>query len=417
MKRLIILLVCVMLCFCGCDSVLADENETLSLIGNNNALLNDDDKIINDDSDNFFIGAWLSYMELMPKECADQQQYEEYISDILDNLKQVGVTDLFVHVRAFADAIYPSEFFPSSEYVAGNQGDKLPFDVLDAIIKKASEREIKVHAWLNPYRVQREFDESKLCDESIAKKWLKAGSDNVVKAAGGLYFEPSSSEVQKLILDGVRELLDNYDIAGIHIDDYFYPTSDESFDKKQFKAYRKSGGELSLPQWRRENVSNLVSGIYSTVKLFSDDKIFSISPSGDIDKTRDEMFADVELWCSQSGYCDMIIPQIYYGFDNESMPFEQCAIRWKSITCEQVKLVVGLALYKSGKEDSFAGESGKNEWLENDDVIKRQAEFLNENDFDGFSLYSAKFVNFNKNIVGKQSQNLKVWYNTNNENL
>lgn len=409
MKRFFLLIILILFCFCSCGSVVSDDNESLPLIDSDSN--QNSDRIVNAD-DSFIIGAWLSYMELMPSGgCSSEKKYEEYISGILDNLKQVGVTDLFVQVRPFADSIYPSKLFPTCDYVVENRGDKLPFDFFDLIVRIAREQSVRVHAWINPYRVQREFDEAKLCKTETAKKWLDENSRNIIKAAGGLYFNPANARVQKTVIDGVREILENYDIAGIHIDDYFYPTSDGSFDKTDYEAYKKSGGKLNLADWRRENVNNLMSGIYSAVKSFSDKKVFSISPSGDIDKDRDEMFADVELWCGQSGYCDIMIPQIYYGFDNEAMPFEQCALRWKSITGEKVKLVVGLAMYKTGKEDKFAGENGKSEWQKNDDVIKRQAEFLLENEFDGFSIYSAKFVNFHENIVQKQSQNLKIWYN------
>ncbi|MCM1544319.1 MAG: family 10 glycosylhydrolase [Ruminococcus sp.] len=410
MKRVIILIALIVLCFCGCDSVLSDENETLGLRDSVDSLLDDDSGIIQAD-DAFFIGAWLPYMKLMPEsECSDETQYGAYIDAMLENLTQVGVTDLFVQVRPFADAIYPSKLFPSCAYAAKKRGEALPFDLLSVIISCAKAHSVRVHAWINPYRIQREFDEEKLCKTETAKKWLDAGSPNVIKAAGGLYFDPASAEVQRMVLDGVRELLENYDLAGIHIDDYFYPTADESFDKKRFVEYRESGGTLNLADWRRENVSSLVSAIHSTVKAASQKKIFSISPSGDIDKDRDKMFADVELWCGQSGYCDMMIPQIYYGFENETMPFEECAMRWKNAACSDVKLVVGLAIYKAGKEDAFAG-SGKAEWLKNDDVIKQQAEFLKSNHFDGFSLYSAEFVNFNETVAKKEAQNLKLWYN------
>ncbi len=393
---------------CSCDSVVSDEDETMIIQDF------DDEQVLDDEEDDndFFIGAWLSYMELSEKNAVkNAKQYENYISGILDNLKKVGVTNLFVQVRPFADSIYPSKLFPASEYTAEERGAGLPFDFLKIITQSAKKRGIGVHAWINPYRIQREYDKDKLCPNSDAQKWFDGVSDCAVKVGGGLYFNPASEKAKKLIINGVREILENYDVEGIHIDDYFYPAAEESFDKSEYDAYRKSGGTLGLSDWRRENVNSLVSGIYCAVKAVSKEKVFSISPGGDIDKDRDEMFADVELWSSQEGYCDIIMPQIYYGFKNKNQPFEQCALRWKSLCGKKVRLVPGLALYKAGKEDAFAGESGADEWLTSDDIIKRQAEFLKENNFDGFCLYSAKYVNFNKNILGKQTENLVLWYN------
>ena len=104
----------------------------------------------------------------------------------------------------------------------------------------------------------------------------------------------------------------------------------------------------------------------------------------------------------------MIIPQIYYGFENETMPFENCLEEWKNIcTNENVKLVPGLALYKSGQTDDFAGETGKDEWINYNDVIKRQVICLEDADCSGFSLYSSSYVNFNETFLGAQLNELK----------
>ena len=405
MKRIIVLLLALMLFLCGCDSAAAENRgETLGLANADDCVDLEVGLFDDGNDDGFFIGSWLSYIELMEKNCdGGEESYASYIGKIADNLKKAGVTDLFVQVRPFCDAIYPSKLAVSSHCVASTQGEKLKFDYFSVIIEEAKKRDIKVHAWINPFRVQTEFDLDKLSDENIAKKWYMEKSDNVKEAAGGLYLCPASVEVQHLIIDVVREILENYDVAGIHIDDYFYPTTDESFDKAFYEKYKSENGKLSLLKWRRENVSALVSGIYSAVKTFGEDKIFSISPCADTDKNENELYADVKLWAGQSGYCDMIIPQIYFGFENESKPFEDCALSWQKITVD-TKLVLGLALYKSGKEDSFAG-SGKDEWQKNCDVIKRQAEFAKQNNFCGVCLYSASFVNFNETSSGKETKN------------
>ena len=97
--------------------------------------------------------------------------------------------------------------------------------------------------------------------------------------------------------------------------------------------------------------------------------IFSISPSADIEKCKNVFFCDVEKWCREEGFVDLIIPQIYYGFENETMPFEEIVNEWLSVEKdENVKLYFGLAVYKCGATDENAG-SGKNEWKENNDII------------------------------------------------
>lgn len=403
MKRIFLIMLIILFAFCGCsDTISLYEKDMYDSYNDSD----EDENIIDTAGNDFFVGAWLSYLELMPKNFEiTKEECGKEISIVIENLSKAGIDNLFVHVRPSADAIYPSKYFPSAQCVVSKQGKKLPFDFFEVIIEEAKKKDIKVHAWINPYRVQSSFDETLLSDENIAKKWLSQESDNVLKANGGLYFNPSSAEVQKLIIDSVREILENYDVCGIHIDDYFYPTTDTSFDEKSYSAYLKDGGTLTLSQWRKENVNSLLSMLYCTVKTYGSDKIFSVSPSGKIDKNENELYADVKLWCEKDGYCDMIIPQVYYGFENGSAPFEEIALSWKSMMKNKTKLCLGLALYKTGKVDEFA-LSGKNEWIENKDIISRQISFAKENGFDGISIYSASFVNFNEISSSQETQSL-----------
>jgi uncharacterized lipoprotein YddW (UPF0748 family) len=134
------------------------------------------------------------------------------------------------------------------------------------------------------------------------------------------------------------------------------------------------------------------------VKSFGEDKIFSVSPAGNIRRNTDEIYADVKLWC-KGGYCDIILPQIYFGFENETLPFEKCLNDWLSLTDQsKVILIPALALYKRGKEDIFAGE-GKNEWIENDDIISRQIETIKEKKCRGFALYSSSYINISEIFI------------------
>ena len=89
-------------------------------------------------------------------------------------------------------------------------------------------------------------------------------------------------------------------------------------------------------------------GSLFAVKSYGSDKIFSISPAGNIDGNENALFADVELWLSTPGYADYIIPQVYFGFENQSLPFEKTAKRWASVSDGRVGIIWGLAAYKCG---------------------------------------------------------------------
>jgi uncharacterized lipoprotein YddW (UPF0748 family) len=133
--------------------------------------------------------------------------------------------------------------------------------------------------------------------------------------------------------------------------------------------------------------------MYSAVKSYDENLVFSVSPSGNIEKNINSYYADVKLWCSEEGYVDVIMPQLYYGFNNEKMPFEKVFNEWVSIkTADSVRLCIGLAFYKYSKEDNYAG-SGKYEWQENNDIVSRQVKLiLSDNKCSGFSLYSYSYV-------------------------
>ncbi len=356
-----------------------------------------------------FVSAWLSYIELsVSKDRKTRETYSAYIDGLFDNMKSVGVTDVFVQVRPFADAFYPSEIFPSSVYVSSKQGGELPFDVFGVIIERAKLKNLNIHAWLNPYRVSHQSDLDALAETNPARLMHKEDSnEDVAVTDKGIYFNPSSEKVMKLVVDGAKELLGKYDIKGIHIDDYFYFDDCGDFDSEQYALYTSQGGTLDLASWRRENVNCLVSSLYIAVKSFGADKMFSVSPAGNIDRCFNENYADIYSWCREEGYCDMIIPQIYFGFENKSQPFAKCLEGWIS-ACQgsNVKLTVGLALYKIGQQESFSG-AGKDEWINSNDIIARQAKLVKEKGCYGIALYSGTYIDFFEKTFAEELNNLK----------
>jgi len=331
-------------------------------------------------------GVWLTCYELSAMlKSGKQSDYIKHVNKMLDACDAKDLNTIFVHVRPFGDSVYPSEIFPLSKYVLSSSGKKPQFDVLETFISLAHEHNYKVHAWINPYRISYDSDPDMLPANSIAKK--ESVKSAVVRTSTGFFLDPSSTVSRKLILDGAREVLDNYSVDGIHIDDYFYPTTDKSFDKDSYQAYCDIGGTLELKQWRTENVNALVASLYSLVHTY-EGKVFSVSPGGDINKNINEYYADVKLWMRSEGFADIIIPQIYYGFKNEKMPFEKVVEEWSALKRnDSVLLVCGLALYKQGAEDEFAG-SGSNEWINDKDIIERQKEYIRTKGFVGYSLFS-----------------------------
>ncbi len=328
------------------------------------------------DSEEKVRAVWIFYKELATDN-PDKKAYEKKISKIFRTLEEEKYNVAFVQVRAFSDAFYRSEFFKPTKYLCG--GD-MPFDALEIICKYAKKHGIHVHAWINPYRVS--YDKT----EKVTESMLKTDS--------GIYYDPSSANVQMLIINGIREIIDNYEVYGIHLDDYFYPTDIGDADKDSYIEYKKNGGTLETDAWRRSNVNNLIKEIYRTLKEKDENLIFSVSPGADIKKDYISYYADVYAWCGNKGYCDWIIPQIYFGFKNSSMPFTKTLDSWEAlIKNDSVKLIPGLPAYKIGKEDAYAGE-GKTEFIDGGkDVIKKQIKEVNSRkNCAGYSIYSYSYI-------------------------
>ena len=340
-------------------------------------------------------GLWVSVYDLSEFRGISEGGFRAKAENMFSDIEQRGFNHVFLQVRPDSDALYKSEIFPWSKYISGKEGESPGYDPLSIFLKVAHSHNIKLHAWINPYRVSSTMSEmSDLSDSNPAKSMYEKNSGDVYISSVGIYYNPASLNVQKLILDGVREIVNNYDIDGIHIDDFFYPTTDEEIDKAEYEEYKNNSGELSLSQFRRNQVNAFVSGMYSAAKSKDKNIIVSISPGADIDKNMNEFYADVVSWSQGEGYCDWIIPQIYYGFRNETKPFKETLREWQRLTDEsRVKLIIGLAAYKCGVVDSYAGK-GQNEWTENDDILSDQLKYLRDKKSDGFAIFSYGSLNF-----------------------
>lgn len=318
-------------------------------------------------------GIWISFLEygsIMKNKSADS--FRKSVGSYFDNIVSIGFNTVYVHARAYGDAYYKSALFPSGDRFNGVMGTSDSYDALQIMIEEAHSRGLSVHAWVNPMRLMTDAQIQDISDKYTVKKWYndtdKRGT-YIVSCDGRWYLNPAYPEVRQLICDGVSEIVSAYDVDGIQIDDYFYPTQDASFDSDAFSA---SGTPLSLAQWRTENVNAMVKGMYNVIRKANPDVVFGISPQGSIVNSRDKLYADVESWC-RGGYCDYILPQIYFGFENAALPFDSTAKEWdRLVSGSGVKLVIGLAGYKIGAADSYAGDSGKNEWIDNSDILSRQ---------------------------------------------
>lgn len=356
---------------------------------------------------------WVNYNELSMKSLGGgtQTDFQNKSEEMCRNIRESGMNTVIVHVRPFCDAFYASELFPWSVYLTGTQGQGVDYDPLGIFLAAAKAQNLSVQAWINPYRVLLSAEWEKLSDNNPAKQWYEAGkTENLLLAEDGIYLNPSSVEAQTLIINGVREILQKYDIDAIHMDDYFYPTNDPSVDAASYASYQQAGGRLSQDDWRRENVSMFVSALYAAIKAQNPQTQLAISPGGDIRKNHDNLYADVERWAREPGFLDVLMPQLYYGFENAAKPFEKTAAEWANLRfAPNVSLCFGLAAYKCGKEDVHAG-TGALEWTQQEDILARQLKLCRTlPHYGGFALYtySSIYMSDSAEIMKKEWKNFR----------
>lgn len=327
-------------------------------------------------------GIFISYIDLEKYvKDSSEEYYKKNIDNMIKNIKDFNFNMIILQVRAFSDAIYESKYFPWSSSVTSDN-KPLSFDVLKYFIDKSHENGIELHAWINPYRISNVSDRSKIEKNTYAYKYLESGDASVIDE--GIYYNPASKKSQKLILDGIEEILKKYDVDGIHFDDYFYPNLE--IDSSFYNDYLKNHKDISVSEFHLMNVNNLIKKTHKLTKKHN--VLFGVSPEGNIENNYNKNGADVRLWGSSDEYVDYLMPQIYYGFQNEVQPFYDVLNEWSEIVEESnVKILPALAFYKVGQKDVYAKE-GVDEWVNGGDIIMRQV-LLSRNvgNYDGFAIF------------------------------
>ncbi len=330
---------------------------------------------------------WVPYMTLDLKGDYSESAFRRNFDEIATSAKNMHLNTLIVQVRPYADALYKSALYPWSHLLTGEQGRDPGYDPLEYMVRKSHELDLKIHAWINPLRIQKNNVPEKLSIENEYFK-LKDDQDKVFEVNNEKYFNPAYPQNRARIIDGVKEIVEKYSIDGIQFDDYFYPDSDGDFDKISFDSYRNNAKEnpLSLHDWRCANIDSLVCGVYSAIKSVCPIVQFGISPQGNIQNDL-KIGADVQKWCSSPGYVDYICPQLYVSLQHPSFPFEKMASQWHDVVkCNNIDLYYGLGVYKAGSD------MDQGTWKNSDDILQKQIEYGRSNNMNGFMLYSWDYL-------------------------
>lgn len=327
------------------------------------------------------------------------KQKQEYVK-LLDELQDMGMNAVFVQVRPSADALYPSTLVPWSKYLTGTQGKDPGYDPLAFMIAETHKRGMQFHAWFNPFRANTDAK----TDQLAANHVVKLHPEWIVNSGNKLYINPGIPQARQQIIAEVMEVVNRYDIDGVHLDDYFYPSNGTFNDDATFKAYN-SKKFASKADWRRDNINQFVQQLDQAIKSAKPHVQFGISPFGvwrniAADPTGsdtkagvtayDNMYADVRTWI-QHGWLDYVMPQIYWSLSFAPAQYDKLVAWWSNeVRGTDVKLYIGHSPYKLG-----TSEAG---WQNSQEIINQLAYNANHPEVQGDVFFSAK--DLRKNPLG-----------------
>ncbi|UJH67873.1 glycoside hydrolase family 10 protein [Allomuricauda sp. SCSIO 65647] len=310
---------------------------------------------------NEFRGVWVATVVNIdwPKNGNDsvEKQKEDFLR-ILDFYDDLNFNTLIVQVRTAGDAFYPSRMAPWSRFLTGTEGrSKAAFeDPLQWMLEKTHERGMQFHAWLNPYRATFDLDTTILAETHD----FYQHRDWMLKYGKKYYYNPGIPEVWEHLTEAVEEVVNNYDIDGVHFDDYFYPYKIEGETFNDSLAYIENAlPDQDLEDWRRSNVDSLVKNIHLMIEKKKPWVRFGISPFGvwknkstdpsgsDTQAgqtTYEDLYADPLLWM-EKGWLDYIVPQAYWSMHYPAASHETIA-RWWAEKSENANLYMGNGPYK-----------------------------------------------------------------------
>jgi uncharacterized lipoprotein YddW (UPF0748 family) len=283
------------------------------------------------------------------------------IRRMIEAAARSGLNALMVQVRAESDALYYSRIEPWSRYLTGMQGAAPGYDPLDYFIRVGREHGIAIHAWINPYRAAANATEAR-AGNHVSHQLAGA----VHRIGSALWLDPGDPAVREHVANVVRDIVERYPVAGVILDDYFYPYPSRSYPKGSFPDhafYAKYGSNFEIGDWRRQNINSLIRQLHDTVKAARPGVLFGVSPFGiyskgfpsnvtvELDQYRD-LYADPVAWL-KNGWVDYLSPQLYWR-DKSAQSFSALLEWWRGPQANPR----GIPIYPSIAIDRLGGSYG-----------------------------------------------------------
>jgi uncharacterized lipoprotein YddW (UPF0748 family) len=313
-----------------------------------------------------FRGAWIQCVNGQFKGIGTETM-QKTLTYQLNELQKDGCNAIIFQVRPECDALYESDLEPWSYYLTGKQGDKpYPYwDPLQWMIDECHRRGMELHAWINPYRAKTKSPHQNADNHVIVRhpEWT-------ITYDGLTLLNPALKECRDYICDVVKDIVERYDVDGLHIDDYFYPYPVAGVEIPDDAQYRATpNGIQDRGDWRRYNVNLFIQQVYETIHRTKPWVKFGVSPFGiyrnqksDPNGSRtnglqnyDQLYADVLLW-DANGWMDYCVPQLYWEIGNKAADYDEL-IRWWNRHITRTALYIGEDVERTVKFTDPANKS------------------------------------------------------------
>ena len=263
------------------------------------------------------------------------EKQKEELRAILDRLQKANINTVLLQTRIRATTIYPSQYEPWDGCLSGFPGKSPGYDALQFAIDECHKRGMEVHAWVVTIPVG---------------KWNSYGCRQLRKRFPRLikridqdgYMDPEATQTGCYLAEMCREIVQRYDVDGIHLDYIRYP------ETWKFRISKDQA---------RGNITRIVEKIHQAVKKEKPWVKMSCSPIGKFDdlsrywshgwNAYTKVAQDAQAWL-KDGLMDELFPMMYFRGD-QFFPF---AIDWKEHSYGKI-IAPGLGIYfldpKEGK--------------------------------------------------------------------
>ena len=261
-----------------------------------------------------------------------------------------------LQVRSFADAIYKSSYEPWADCLTGTRGQDPGYDPLAFAIEEAHKRGLELHVWVNPFRVTPSGTLS--TDDPV---WKNAGQW-IIKynnsSFSGQIIDPGYPEARDYVHKVFMEIVNNYDIDGILMDDYFYAyggTNTEDADSRSKHLYKVTDADKDnsyIDDWRRANVDSVVHRLYRDLQKTKPwvrfgmgtpghwsnkataGSYYGISlPATTAMESYDYLYCNPVEW-AKKGWVDYLNPQVYWSTTAKKGDYDILTPWWAKKVCE-----------------------------------------------------------------------------------